>query len=307
MKSGKSAQLLQSLQEKKFKERVAQAQRFEAISGGGVGKMFERLITAPRIYIPYILHAKLGLHHLHRSRVELFWGRTIRIPIQDYDALIIYMYGGLFGSSERRLSTFLIKNLKPEDVFYDVGANRGFYTFLASELCKEVHTFEPMRELAQAIEENTYRDSAVTVNAVALSDKDGTIDFYVMESTMLNTINASVAAEGNHRSVRVPTMMLDTYVATHTRPTFLKIDAEGAEEQIIRGGMKFFSSNTPTIAMEVWGKENKWELSMKAVETLYGMGYRSLRITDGGTLEEVRGDLSSMARPDGAENFVFRK
>ena len=148
---------------------------------------------------------------------------------------------------------------------------------------------------------------------MALSDTNGTIDFYIMESTMLNTINASVVEQlSSHdhtvsKTVTVPTMTIDTYVATHTKPTLIKIDAEGAEDQIIKGGSVFFSSNAPLITMEIWGKENKWELSMKAAERLRNMGYTAFRLDSDGEMQEARGDLSEKVAPIGGENFVFKK
>ena len=145
--------LLDTLASPQYQKRLQKANRFERISGGGTLRQIERLFIAPSIYIPYLFYAKAGMSRTYLTTMTLFWGRTVRIPLEDYDALILYMFGGLYGS-EMSLTKFLIKNLGPNDVFYDVGANRGFYTFLAADLCKETYTFEPMslkRTLALAI------------------------------------------------------------------------------------------------------------------------------------------------------------
>jgi FkbM family methyltransferase len=305
--------ILETLSGTQYRNRIKKARRFEQIEGGGVLKQIERLITVPSIYIPYVVFAKMRLSHKHLTTMSLFWGRKVQLPLDDYDALILYMYGGLYGT-ELKLTKFFAKNIQPNDVFYDVGANRGFYTFLALDLCKEVHTFEPMPELAEDIKKNTRPTDTLVVNAIALSDTNASVDFYIMNSSMLNTINPSVVDEilSNHKhhvakKLVVPTVTIDAYVETHTKPTFLKIDAEGAEHQIIKGGIKFFDSYSPIIAMEVWGKDNKWELSMAAAEKLISMGYKSYRMDENGDLEEVHGDLSAIVSPVGGENLIFKK
>lgn len=293
-------------------KRLARARRFEDISGGGTGKQLERLIRFPSIYIPYLLHVKAGLSRYKTVTAILNWGRSIRIPMDDYDAFTLYLYGGLYGE-ELKLAKYIINNLNADDVFYDIGANRGFYTYLAAELCKEIHTFEPLPKLAAAIKKNVRTGDVITVNAGALSDTVGTITFYVTDSTMVNTIDKEVAERyvslkhSRLTQITVPTTMLDEYIKTHAAPTFLKIDAEGAEGRIIDGGRGFFSSHSPTISLEVWSADNNGTVSMQAVEKLRALGYASLHIHDDGTASEVTGDLSMLAPAHGADNFIFRK
>jgi FkbM family methyltransferase len=306
MQNDNRSQMLEALGSDQYKQRIRKARRFEYVEGAGMLKRIERFFTSPSIYVPYLIYAKGGMSRWYSTAMKLFWGRTVRLPLDDYDALILYMYGGLYGS-ELKLTKFFIKNLGPDDVFYDIGANRGFYTFLASDLCKETHAFEPMAALADAIGQNIRLGEHMTANSMALSDTNGVIDFYVMESTMLNTINPSVAGHDAVKKVTVPTATIDTYVATHAKPTFLKIDAEGAEERIIKGGSEFFSSNSPVIAMEVWGQQNGGEMSMSAADHLRAMGYRSYRLDDEGVPQEITGNLSEGVAAKSADNFIFKK
>jgi FkbM family methyltransferase len=312
MQRDKRALMLETLTSNQYKKRLEKVRCFEKVSGGGIRKKIQHLLAAPSIYLPYLFYAKAGMYRWFLATATLFWGRKIQIPLRDYDALILYMYGGLHGD-ELKLTKYLIKNLGHHDVFYDVGANFGFYTYLATDLCKETHAFEPMPWLASVIRGNVRKNDTVAVNAAALSDKSGTIDFYITDSTMVSTINASVVElysslhTHTFKKISVPTMTLDDYVAMHAKPTFIKIDAEGAEEQIIKGGPDFLSSSTPVIAMEIWGKGNKWELSMSAAERLRGMGYQSYQLDNEGTIQKVEGDLSKMVSLTGGEDFIFKK
>ncbi|MBU6321409.1 MAG: FkbM family methyltransferase [Patescibacteria group bacterium] len=307
----KRADLEAALAGERLAARAARARRFEAVEGGGAGNWLRRALTAPGIYLPYVLSAKLGLARLYASPVKLFWGRRVRIPLADYDVLILSMYGGLYGS-ETPFTRFLIRTLGPGDVFYDIGANLGFYTYLALELAREVHAFEPVPSLAATIAANARLGESLTVNAAALSDASGTATFYTGRSTMVGTLDSAVAerlreAGKSAGAITVPLLTLDEYVATHTPPTVLKIDAEGAEGRIIDGGRTLLSAHAPTIAMEVWGKGNQWELSMHAVEKLRALGYRSYRLDEAGEPQPVAGDLSALLVPGGGENFLFKK
>lgn len=312
MPTDQGTKITEILKGREYQQRLEKARRFEQVEGGGLAKQIERLITDPTIYVPYVFYAKTGMSRSLLTAVTLFWGRKIRMPLDDYDALILYMYGGLHGD-EMKYTKFLAKHLGKEDVFYDIGANRGFYAFLAADLCQEIHTFEAVPELARIVTVNIRPEDNITVNACAVSDTDGTVDFYLMDSTMTNTMQSTVAellSSHEHpvsRKVSVPSVTLDTYMKTHTPPTFLKIDVEGAEEQVLEGGKQFFVTHSPTIAMEIWGKQNKWELSMSAAQKLRNMGYRSYSLNDEGEASEVMGDLSEHVSPQGGENFIFKK
>ncbi|MCR4276199.1 MAG: FkbM family methyltransferase [Candidatus Parcubacteria bacterium] len=305
--------LIEALGSKDHQKRIRRARRFEQLGGGGVLKKIERVILTPGIYLPYVFYAKSGLGGDRLFTTTLFWGRAIQIPLRDYDSLGLHMFGFAGGNeAELKLTKYFSKHLGPDDIFYDIGANCGFYTYLASELCREVHTFEPISILARAIEMNSRGYAGVTVNCAAISNATGKMDFYIGEFSGLSTLNAAVVkgrspASGTFKKTAVPTITLDDYTATHTKPTVLKIDAEGAERDIIEGGRHFFTENAPTVAMEVWGEKGGGRISMEAVEELRKLGYQSYRLDSEGAPQKVDGDLSDGMTPTGGENFIFKK
>lgn len=305
--------LVNALKSPQFAARVKRGRLFEQLGGGGVVRKLARIILTPSLYLPYVYYAKSPFGSGKFFLTTTFWGRAVRIPLRDYDALALHMFGFAGGNeAELRLTKFIAKNLDSEDVFYDVGANCGFYTYLASTVCKEVHTFEPIPLLAGTVRGNVHESDHVTVNEAVLSDTNGSVDFYVIGSSGLSTMSSEVAeghkaAQGAARTITVPSMTLDEYVKTHAKPTFIKLDAEGAEEQIIEGGKDFFNTSAPLVTLEIWGKENEWERSMKAAERLRAMGYRSYRMDKEGDLDEAVGDLSAEIQPNGGDNFIFKK
>jgi len=76
---------------------------------------------------------------------------------------------------------FLLKNLNPDDIFYDIGANVGYYTYLSGLLCKEVHVFEPIKEYIDLIKENIveFKNTNFFINNLALSDHKGKIKIFL--------------------------------------------------------------------------------------------------------------------------------
>lgn len=62
-----------------------------------------------------------------------------------------------FELEHRRLSRIL-DDLKEDDVFYDIGANTGLYTCLASNVCSSVVSFEPYPPNVQEFKKNIEKD-----------------------------------------------------------------------------------------------------------------------------------------------------
>jgi FkbM family methyltransferase len=283
----------------------------DSLSGPGLKNKISRLIKIPGIYIPYLLAAKM--HFPVKVDAKVYGGATVRLPLRDYDALALRAYGFPGGAqTELKLAKFFLKNLKEEDVFYDLGANYGFFSYLASNVCRETHAFEPNHTLAKIIETNATPDHPITVNAVAVSDEGGRIVLHQSLYSGLSTISDATlavhrAAYESAHEVVVPTITLDDYTRERTRPTYLKLDVEGAEEKVIRGGGRLLSESSPVIAMEVWGSENGREVSSHPVEMLRALGYRSYAINPDGLLREVIGDLSALVPATGGDNFIFKK
>lgn len=131
---------------------------------------------------------------------------------------------------------FLLHFLRPGDLFLDIGANAGSYSVLASGVCRaRTFAFEPdpasVAHLRRNIELNGLEDR-VTVLAIAVGAENGEVSFTVG----LDTVNR-VAAAGNRNSRKVPLKRLDDVVAD-AKPTMIKMDVEGYEDEAVRGAAK---------------------------------------------------------------------
>ena len=232
-----------------------------------------------------------------RHTAKTFCGRPIEILLPEN--LMTVLFGTLYGGMDLKLAEFLIKNLKADDVFYDIGSHIGFFSVVATELIKtgEVHAFEPNPKIFPIMKDNLSGRKNCFANQIALSDTEGVIDFYA-DMKMGSGVSSIGIQRGTLQKIKVKTTMLDAYCVSHKKPTFIKIDAEGAEKCIIDGGSGVFKESDPTIVME-FARDESHQAAAKA---LYNMGYKSYKIDDMGELEAF--DLMSRGSFD---NFVFKR
>jgi len=134
--------------------------------------------------------------------------------------------------------SFILDVLKDEQqatAFFDVGANVGIYSLLASEAEQVVvHSFEPHPRTAEMLAANLEynRRKNVIVHQMALSDEDGTISFQDVKGSAMNRVLEK--ATGN--SIEVERTTLDRLVmSARVKPNLIKIDVEGHELATLRG------------------------------------------------------------------------
>lgn len=280
----------------------------------GMWGFIQRFIFIPRMYVRYILQ-KFVLRHIQKQiTVRTFWGLALRLPTDD--SIVFHDFPFPADRAEMRMALYLIKNLEAKDIFYDVGANYGLYTFLAAEFLAsgEIHAFEPNHTVFAFLKKNarTLPNKTFVLNETSLSDTTGTSDLYLQEGhSGLSTLEDNVATVflKDVSTVSVSCITLDSYVQTHKSPTYIKIDVEGSEFKVIEGGAHFFATHSPIIIMEVWASDRGGEdYSLKAVRRLYDLGYTSYKINERGLLEVVSITQDTLLAIDTVfENIVFKK
>ena len=148
-----------------------------------------------------------------------------------------------FGLHEFTDMMFLLHFLRRDDVFLDIGANVGTYSVLASGVCKATtHAFEPdpsaLVALRRNVEINNLQD-LVTVHSEALGASDREVGFTIG----LDTANriATSGDDGHYRLVQQK--QLDSTVG-NCGPSFAKLDVEGYEEEVLRGGQALLAETS---------------------------------------------------------------
>jgi FkbM family methyltransferase len=156
-----------------------------------------------------------------------------------------FLWTGLHEPAVQRALTEL---LRPGMTFWDVGAHVGFFTILGARLVGDrgrVRAFEPVEEnrarLAAAVERNGCGN--VTIEAVALSSERGEAVLHPHESSAMWSL-----AGGGTEGVTVRCETLDSL--GHPAPDVIKIDAEGVELDVLRGGRELLSAVRPLLLVE---------------------------------------------------------
>jgi FkbM family methyltransferase len=162
------------------------------------------------------------------------------------------------GTHEEPVQRALLSYARPAAVAYDVGAHVGFFSLLLSQAVGtggRVLSFEPLAENAERLQSNIDANpwaANVRVHAVALGDLVGWERFSVHGSSLEGSL-AQPCSDGN---VVVPATTIDALAAAGAPPPdVMKIDVEGAEGRVLRGGRRIIEAHRPAIVLEIHSQE----------------------------------------------------
>ena len=126
---------------------------------------------------------------------------------------------------------WLINNLNPEDVFVDVGANKGDFTLLAASRCKHVYSIEPHPDnlywLRKSVSANEFTNISIIEGCAC--DFTGKVSLKIGEKSGYHSI---VREFPSH--IMVSSFQLDNILPQKV-PIVMKIDVEGAESLVLKG------------------------------------------------------------------------
>jgi FkbM family methyltransferase len=143
---------------------------------------------------------------------------------------------------EPALTRLFTQIIRPTDVVFDVGANLGLHTLTFSRMAKHVVAFEPNPGLVPNLQKTISNIPNAELRDFCLSDRNGSVDFHISKwDHMLGSI-ANWSGQPTD-TVSVPTHTLDSLLAEGVipRPNVLKVDVEGAELLVFRGGERLLS------------------------------------------------------------------
>ena len=146
--------------------------------------------------------------------------------------------------------------LDAESTVIDIGGHAGRHTdiFVNQIGCSRVLVFEPLPYQFELLRER-YRDqSQVEVFDCALGEETGTSDFvFNANSPEESGLRERVYNDPDNRKVetlRVPRATLDDWMSKLNRVDYVKIDTEGGEVDIIRGGRELIRRYRPILSIE---------------------------------------------------------
>ena len=165
--------------------------------------------------------------------------------------------------------------VKNTSTFYDIGANIGYYSLLASTINKSIKVvgFEPAKGPLNYFRKNVSQNkfSNIKIESIALSDSNGEIDFYEIRNPKYKYLKYNLAGESNtagnvsnrnYEINKVKTITLDDYIKKNheEKIDLIKIDTEGTEHLILGHAEEILSKMKPIIICETLFGRNEYEL-----------------------------------------------
>jgi len=212
------------------------------------------------------------------------------------------------GFYEFEMQRQISREVRPTSVFWDIGANVGFYSLLASKLvgAGKVFAFEPAPRNVCYLKKHLAlnRVSNVEVLAIAVSDRNGVASFAAEQTGFMGRLSG----EG---SLAVSTSTMDSLVAEGKvlPPDYVKMDIEGAELLALRGGRETFQRFHPVLFLATHGQVIEKECR-RLLES-WGYECRSMMRTTNRELGELvakfREQKQASGQAGGATANVFAK
>ncbi len=150
----------------------------------------------------------------------------------------------------RALRRLMALTLAEDAACVDVGANVGAVLRHMVEYAPRGRhvAFEPLPELAELLGREF---PGVDVRNAAVSDHTGEATFYrVRGRETRSSLRTLDAPEEQLEPITVAVAALDTALPEDLAPALIKVDVEGAEEQVLRGAAETLARHRPTVVFE---------------------------------------------------------
>jgi FkbM family methyltransferase len=200
---------------------------------------------------------------------------TIKIKLTDDQFILMatnqtnyltkkVFWGGIEDYEYPTVSIFL-KLIQDMDCFMDIGSNIGYYSLMAARLNPRiiVYAFEPLPSAFLFLQKNIQLNRLDNIKPfrIALSDKTEKAEFFAtkmpkalyLKHHISGTSNLARAKDSYAEKIKVNTQTLDSFIQQHAIRSvdLLKLDTEGTENLILKGGRELIADQKPIIISEV--------------------------------------------------------
>ena len=187
---------------------------------------------------------------------------------------------------------FMINRVKKGDTVVDVGAHKGGYLYWLLKCIGQgglCYAFEPQLRLYKKLQQDFAYSDNVRLERMAVSEYVGTKTLHI-PSIIGHSPGATLELlfDRTH-SYAVPVTTLDIYFQTRDIvPHFIKIDVEGHELSVLKGGKELLEHHHPVLLVEI---ENRHLLGMTCLDVfsfVEDLGYQGWFYDRKGKLCPVR-------------------
>lgn len=197
-----------------------------------------------------------------------------------------------FFDYEKADSDMIDRLMGDSDVFFDIGANMGWYSIniAISRRAARIHCFEPIPKTYSYLKQNLELNAAANVTAYnfGFSNRAGEFDFYYYDEGSGNASSANLSNRDDVQVCKCKVRTLDEFSAELQTPVdFIKCDVEGAELLVFQGGVQTITRDRPIVFSEILRKWSaKFNYDPNEIFSFFkAQGYRAFTV-DGGMLKE---------------------
>jgi FkbM family methyltransferase len=186
----------------------------------------------------------------------------------------------LYGTFEKGELEFVSQYLRPGNAVMDIGANIGLFSVVMGRTIGQtgvVIAFDPVPANITRLKSNLNENGISTdgVYELALGSTNGKMELKMSDDTAYASMHTVEHGLENGQIIQVNVKRLDDVWNERGRPmiSFIKMDVEGAELEVIEGSGEMIAQCHPTMLIEA----NTNQHLVKLNEMLQPYGYRHIQ------------------------------
>jgi FkbM family methyltransferase len=195
----------------------------------------------------------------------------------------------------RALDSLYRQFVRPSDLVFDIGAHVGDRVGAFRRLGARVVAVEPQPRLATTLRLLYGRDANVVVEEAAVGSRSGSVELFLnIDNPTISTASMEFIGAASHapgwqsqawpKRKRVALTTVSELMARHGMPSFIKIDVEGFEAEVLAG----LSSPVPGLSFEFTLIQR--DIALTCVKRCTMLGY--------GRFNAVLGESNSFVHSD---------
>jgi len=241
---------------------------------------------------------KLRLYLAIKRGVEFV--KINRGPLKGYlwtPTTDFYRY--CLGIHEVHLSTSLVSNLKSDSVFYDLGANAGYYSLIASTKIDEgaIYGFEPVDKSIKYFRAHLVKNQITNVEIISKGISDSCKEIYFTATDHISGNGYKNIQDEPKDLLKVDCLSIDSFVEEYRAkpPTIIKIDIEGAELDALKGSENTLKEFRPLIYLATHD-DIVPNITRECIEFLERLGYT---VNQSGDEKDSKGQFDFICKYEG--------
>lgn len=189
-----------------------------------------------------------------------------------------------------------------DGVALDIGANVGIYTYALHQFGMDVHAFEPQPACAKVLSAWAQGKNGITVHNSGVGSTEGNLTLHIpmVDGKPIPTRASFLPTGQDEQQLSVPVVRIDS--SSFDKVSFIKIDVEGHEIEVLRGAANTIERFRPKLLVEIDRNRHNRESFEEIIDLLRRKGYRCYTILGDGKLGESSVPWDA---PQHIYNFLF--